>query len=97
MLDLLGNIFQIDGNFGGVAGICEMLLQSHQGLMRILPALPEKWEKGKVHGLRARGGFIVDLKWEDGEVRPYNTIGNGIKSEFDIFEKGDDKYYEYKN
>jgi len=77
--------FQIDGNFGGTAGIAEMLLQSHAGYVELLPTLPRAWRNGEVTGLMARGGFQVDMRWEGGELvdlQILSKLGNTLDLRF---------------
>jgi alpha-L-fucosidase 2 len=68
--------FQIDGNFGGAAGIAEMLLQSQQGYIDILPALPSALPNGEVKGICARGGFVLNIKWQNGKLQQVEVTSN---------------------
>jgi alpha-L-fucosidase 2 len=76
-----GPPFQIDGNFGGAAGIGEMLIQSHAGYIHLLPAIPGAWKSsGEVSGLKARGNFTVDIKWSNGDVIDYHIYSAEARS-----------------
>lgn len=80
--------FQIDGNFGFVSGITEMLMQSRDGRIYLLPALPDKWQSGSVKGLKAKGNVTVDITWKNGKVTDYNLQGKGT---FTVVVNGEEK------
>ena len=96
--------FQIDGNFGFSAGVAEMLLQSHEGFIEVIPALPDKWKSGSFKGLTARGGFSVDAEWKNGKAVKISVLSNAgeklrIKTENGFIEietkKGETYSYEF--
>lgn len=83
--------FQIDGNFGCTAGIAEMIVQSHDGCVYVLPALPDVWTEGSMKGIVTRGGFIMDIAWKDGEVtslKVRSTIGGNLRLRLNVPVKG---------
>jgi alpha-L-fucosidase 2 len=74
--------FQIDGNFGGAAGIAEMLVQSHMPYIELLPALPSSLPSGEINGVCARGGFVLNIQWREGKLHHVEVVSNAGKSCF---------------
>ena len=96
LFDITAKCFQIDGNMAFVSGVCEMLIQSHEGVIALIPALPKVWDHGSFRGLRARGNFELDVAWEDREVRSF-TITAGTAPEAIIELPATQKHFTFRD